>query len=226
MTSLEASPANDANFQRASANFALLMEHVVGLYCMGDASSVSLLEAHDLAMSVSYVLGIADASPDEAAAVLDVPDPVTLWHTSLAELDARIDEVLSLWHEIIEIMPPIRNVSLRDTLASLGELRGRYDVLFSAHEVPCDIDYQLSNPVDEELLGLDYVVAWLEQLLVEVRWIARFDAGSCVDVLERVCPDYRGLHVNLCDLLLPHEEELAPLAKYIASGQVPVQKAR
>jgi hypothetical protein len=27
-------------------------------------------------------------------------------------------------------------------------------------------------------------------------------------VLERVCPDYRGLHVNLYDLLLPHEDEL------------------
>lgn len=211
ITNLEASPVDDASFQRASANFALLMEHVVGLYCMGGASSVSLFEAHDLAMSVSYALGIADASPDEAAAILDVPDPVSLWQTSLAELDARMDAALSIWREIIEIMPPIRNVSLRDTLASLGELRSRYDVRFSAHEVPCDIDYQLSNPVDENLLGLNYVEAWLEQLLAEVRWIARFDTGSCVDVLERVCPDYRGLHVNLYDLLLPHEGELTPL---------------
>ena len=41
------------------------------------------------------------------------------------------------------------------------------------------------------------------------RWVARFDVGSCVAVLERTCPDYRGLHVNLCDLLMPHERELA-----------------
>ena len=40
------------------------------------------------------------------------------------------------------------------------------------------------------------------------RWIAQFTAESCVAVLERVCPDYRGLHVNLYDLLLPHEDEL------------------
>ena len=105
-------------------------------------------------------------------------------------------------------MPPIRNVALRDTLASLGELRSCHDTMFAAHEVPCDIDYQLSEPVDANLLGLDYIEAWLAQLLKETRWIARFDVGSCITVLERTCPDYRGLHVNLYDLLLPHESEL------------------
>lgn len=56
-------------------------------------------------------------------------------------------------------MPPIRNVALRDTLASLGQLRQVYDTRFAAHEVPCDIDYQLSMPVDPWLLGLDYIEA-------------------------------------------------------------------
>lgn len=108
-------------------------------------------------------------------------------------------------------MPVIRNVALRDTLTSLGELKRRYDVCFAAHEAPCDIDYQLSKPVDPNLMGIDYVEAWLVQLLAEVRWIAQFDVGGCVSVLERVCPDYRGLHVNLYDLLLPHESELVPV---------------
>ena len=38
--------------------------------------------------------------------------------------------------------------------------------------------------------------------------LAQFDAGSCIAVLERACPDYRGLHVNLYDLLFPREHEL------------------
>ena len=63
-----------------------------------------------------------------------------------------------------------------------------------------------------QLLGLDYIEAWLAQLLAETRWIAQFDAASCVNVLERACPDYKGLHVNLYDLLLPHENELARTA--------------
>ena len=53
-----------------------------------------------------------------------------------------------------------------------------------------------------------YIEAWLTQLLMETCWIAQFDVGSCVDVLVRTCPYYRGLHVNLYDLLFPHESEL------------------
>ena len=37
---------------------------------------------------------------------------------------------------------------------------------------------------------------------------ASFTFESSVAVLERACPDYRGLHVNLCDLLQTHEGEL------------------
>lgn len=37
---------------------------------------------------------------------------------------------------------------------------------------------------------------------------ASFTFESSVAVLERACPDYHGLHVNLCDLLQDHESEL------------------
>ena len=199
----------DADVERARSGFALLVTHMAELYCMGGCSSVSVYEAHELARSAAYVLGIADATPDEAAFVLNAGDPIALWHEGLAALDARVDAALRMRSEVITVMPPIRNVSLRDTLVSLGDLRRCYDTRFAAHEVPCDIDYQLSEPVDPHLMGIDYIEAWLAQLLVEARWMARFDVSSCVAVLERVCPDYRGLHVNLYDLLLPHEEELA-----------------
>lgn len=200
--------AGAPNAGGASESFARLMAHVAGLYCAGGSSSVSAFEAHELAMSVAFALGIADATPEEAAIVLDVDDPVALWHEGVRALQRRTDAALALWRDVVATMPPIHNVALRDTLASLGELRRCYDVHFAAHEVPCDIDYQLSEPVDPGLLGIDYVEAYLARLLVEARWIARFDVESCIAVLERACPDYRGLHVNLCDLLLPHEDEL------------------
>ena len=151
---------------------------------------------------------IALLMPMEAVRVLDVDDPVGLWKSGLAALDARMDAALALRQEIVATMPPIPNVSLRDTLASLGELRFCYDMYLAAHEVPCSIDYQLSKPIDSHLRGIDYIEAWLAQLMVETRWIAGFSAKSCIAVLEATCPDYRGLHVNLYDLLLPHEDEL------------------
>ncbi|MBO7674461.1 MAG: hypothetical protein J6S63_05575 [Atopobiaceae bacterium] len=193
---------------RASDNFAKTVAHVATLYCAGGSSSVSAYEAYELAASVAYALGIADATPEEAAAVLDVDDPIALWREGVRTLERRTDAALELWREVMATMPPLKNVSLRDTLASLGEMKRSYDVYFAAHEVPCDIDYQLSEPVDPGLKGIGYVEAYLSQLLAETRWIARFDAQSCIFVLERACPDYRGLHVNLYDLLLPHKDEL------------------
>ena len=207
MTGMISASSLDAD--RAQENFARLMAHVANLYCTGGSSSVSSYEAQELATSIAYVLGIADATVEEATCVLDVEDSIALWHEGLHALDVRVGAALDMWREIIVTMPPIRNVALRDTLASLGELRRRYDTRFAAHEVPCDIDYQPSKPVNPQLLGLDYIEAWLAQLLAETRWIAQFDAASCVNVLERACPDYKGLHVNLYDLLLPHENELA-----------------
>lgn len=198
-------PTHEAEMARARQRFAQLLTYVARLYCMDGSSSISVFEAQQLATSVAYVLGIADATPEEAAHVLNVADPIALWHEGLAALDARIDAALGMRCEILSTMPPIPNISLQDTLASLGKLKSVYDTHFAAHEVPCDIDYQLSAPVDTRLMGMDYIDAWLEQLLKEARWIAQFTAESCVAVLERVCPDYRGLHVNLYDLLLPHE---------------------
>ena len=87
--------------------------------------------------------------------------------------------------------------------------RRRYDTYFAAHEVPGQIDCPLQVPVDDTLQGIDYVQAWLDQLLSEARYAASFTFESSVAVLERACPDYRGLHVSLCDLLQAHEDELA-----------------
>lgn len=194
----------------ARESFSQLMTHVARLHGMGGSSSLSAFEAQELAASVAYALGIADKTAEEAAHVLATGDPVALWHEGLITLDARADAALDVLHEIMGTMPPIRNVSLRDTLASLSQLKYVYDTRFAAHEVPCDIDYQLSEPIDTHLMGIDYIEAWLAQLLKETRWLARFDVESCVSVLERVCPDYRGLHVNLYDLLLPYEGKLKP----------------
>lgn len=200
--------AEDLNFQRAAENFDRLMSYVASLYCAGASSSVSSFEAHELTLSVSYALGIVDTSPEEVTRILTNEDPIALWHKALLALDKRVNDALVLLQEVIVTMPVIHNVSLRDTLASLSELRTRYDMRFAAHVVPCDIDYQLSEPVNSRLMGIDYVTAWLTQLLAETRWIARYTTISCKAVLERVCPDYRGLHVNLYDLLRPHEREL------------------
>lgn len=126
---------------------------------------------------------------------------LAFYERQVKHLEKRVEALLVIRKRVCELMPPLRNVSLRDTLGSIGKISALYDIRFRAHEVPCDTQYQLSCPVDDSLMGIDYLEAWISELLKEAIWIAQFTPGSCISVLERFCPDYRGLHVNLSTFL-------------------------
>ena len=197
----------------AMGNFGFLYRKLVGLYTGDGTGLLSHAEATQLAESLSYVLRIDDPSCPEALLELAGEDPEALFARRQAELAGRVDDALGTWRSVCLTMPPLHNVSLRDTLESIGRIKTSYDTYFSAHEVPCDnIQYQLGAPVDESLRGIDYLQAWLDRLLFESRWIARFTLESCVAVLERDCPDYKGLHVNLYGLLERSEADLRRVA--------------
>ena len=176
---------------------------------MGSTGSVSKLEAAQIAESLSFVLGIHGDSDPSALEALAEQDPDALFQRKQAELSTRVDHALETWRAICVTMPPINNVALRDSLADIGNLKALYDTYFAAHEVPLgNLQYQLSSPVSENLLGIEYVQAWLDQLLAETRYISQFTTESCIAALEQACPDYKGLHVNLYDLLAPCKNQL------------------
>lgn len=196
----------------ALEGFGLLLSRLVMLRTHGASSSISELEVGQLANSLCYVFGSSDLPP----AILEnalANDPFALYERQIKHLEEREGALLVKWKHICELMPPLRNVSLRDTLESIGQIRVLYDIRFRAHEVPCDIQYQLSRPVDDSLMGIDYLEAWISVLLEEVIWIVQFTPESCISVLERFCPDYRGLHINLFDLLKPREHLLERVEK-------------
>lgn len=177
--------------QAVPEGFGRLFSGLVMLRTHGASSSISELEAVQLANSLCYVLGSSDLPPASLKNAL-ANDPFTLYERQVKHLEERMEALLMKWKRVCELMPPLRNVSLRDTLGSIGKTRTLYDIRFRAHEVPCDIQYQLSYPVDDSLMGIDYLEAWISELLKEVIWIARFTPESCISVLERFCPDYRG----------------------------------
>lgn len=183
--------------ERAMAGFYELMAHVCNLYTCGESSSVSEFEGHELSESVLYVLGLTEATVQQTISLLSSEDVVNVWATKRSELELRIPDVMELWQLVVVAMPPIRNIALRDTLASIGKLPLVYDTFFAAHEVPASIDYPLSKPVSELIKGIDYVEAWLKQLLIEAKFLALFDTDEMVSYLDSWCPDYGGLHINL-----------------------------
>ena len=91
----------------------------------------------------------------------------------------------------------MENRSLRDTLRSIGRGFHRYDTCFFPQRFDCDIDYQLTVPVSESLLGINYVNQYLTRLAAENSLLTRLPQGEVRAVLERSCPDWRGLLVNL-----------------------------
>ncbi len=195
--------------QKAFENFNHLYRKLIRLYTMGSTGSVSKLEASQILESLSFVLDVHDNDNPKSLEELAEQDPDRLFQRKQSELATRVDHALRTWREICVIMPSINNVALRDSLADIGNLKTLYDTYFAAHEVPLgNIQYQLSLPISESLLGIDYIQAWLDQLLAETRYISQFTTESCIALLEQVCPDYKGLHVNLYDLLVPCENQL------------------
>lgn len=131
------------------------------------SSPISEFEAVQLANSICYVLGSSDLPPASLKIAL-ANDPFTFYERQVKHLEKRVEALLVIRKRVCELMPPLRNVSLRDTLGSIGKIRALYDIRFRAHEVPCDIQYQLSCPVYDSLMGIDYLEAWISELLKEV----------------------------------------------------------
>jgi hypothetical protein len=188
-----ASPADEAAFRDA---FLRLLERRTAMYTMGDSSSVPKHVAADILRSVCFVLGI---DPDERT----VPERLLRvdleqeFGRRLAEVGEKVEATKRLWREVCIALPLIPNVALRDTLAEIGRFFKHYDYRSMAHDIPCSIDYPLCHPVEESLLGVDYIAEYLRRLMIEARFLQLFDIADCERVLASASPDYVELLVNL-----------------------------
>ena len=135
-----------------------------------ESSSLPAETAAALTESVLLTLG-ADRDPR----VLLAPDLPEKFRQGQRRLAQKLKVSRRLWQTAWATRSEAENRSLLDTLNSLKHFPDRYDLRFFAQEIPCGIDYQLSQPVPETLRGVDYVNDWL----------------------DRSCPDYRGLLINL-----------------------------
>jgi hypothetical protein len=187
------SPEDAAAFQH---RFLRLLERRTAIYTMGDSTSVPKEVAVDLLRSVCFVLGIDSEHPEVPERLLHV-DLEDEFRRCLADIERKVELAGRLWREVCAAMPPIANIALQDTLTSIGDFPKAYDFRSMAHEIPCSIDYPLCHPVPETLLGVDYIDEYLRRLLAEADFLRRFEPDACARVLDRTCPDYVGLLINL-----------------------------
>lgn len=157
-----------------------------------ESASLPAETAAALSESVRLTLG-ADRDPS----VLLRPELEERFRQGQRRLAQKVEMSRQLWRAAWATRPEIESRSLQDTLDSLSGFARRYDLRFFAQEIPCDIDYQLSQPVPETLVGVDYVNEWLRRLCLEQDILRRFEPGLARAVIAAGCPDYRRLLVNL-----------------------------
>ncbi len=157
-----------------------------------ESSSLPAETAAALAESIRLTLG-ADRDPRVLLSA-DLDQRLRLGQRRLFQ---KVELSKQLWRTACLTLPEMESRSLTDTLRSIGGFWNRYDVRFFAQEAPCDMDYQLSQPVSETLQGVDYINEWLRRLCLEQGFLRRFDQASARAVVARSCPDYRRLLINL-----------------------------
>lgn len=174
-----------------------LLARQAARYTRGRSSSVSEGAARELMESICFTLGLdPNAGSGDWARLerLGVEEAFRLGQAALAE---EMERGRALYRAVRENMPRLRSRSLEDTVGSIGTFWRRYDRELLAHQIPCDIDYQLSLPVPEHRLGVLYVNEYLRRLWMEQDLLRRFDWGRTSALLARCCGDYTGLLVNL-----------------------------
>lgn len=174
----------------------LLLTRQANAYTCGESSSTPLETANELLASLSFTLQNAMECGLSPSALLeeDLNEMLVSGRCRIQEKSTRAKQ---LWNMLCLRLPPIENRSMTDTLKNIRAFWRRYDDRFFAHELPCDIDYQLALPVSPGAQGVDYLLLYLKQLTIENDFLRHYAAKDLLPVLNCFCPDFHGLLINL-----------------------------
>ncbi|MGL5414844.1 MAG: DUF6179 domain-containing protein [Clostridium sp.] len=168
-------------------------------YTMGDSSSVPVEVGEELLKSICFSL---KREIKDFRKILIIDDLEEELQKSWKGFEKDIEEGKKLLQNIIEEDLGVENQSYEDTLIEIALGFKKYDYKFLAQEITCSIDYQLANPIAEELLGIEYINKYLESLLIENKFCNKFQKEKVALLLESYCEDYRGLLINIFEPVL------------------------
>ena len=151
-----------------NAGLLRLLAHRTERYTMGESSSVTVEKASELLKSIFYTLDLGCRTQGKNFYALpDDADLNTLLLIGQAEIENRMKTGKEMLEQALMLLGQVEDVQLRETLSEIGQFFRRYDVAYFAHDIPCAIDYILENPISEELQGIDYINAYLTELIAE-----------------------------------------------------------
>jgi len=189
-----------------------LLSRQTELFTLGDSSSVPTEVAQDLFESIIFTLSISLGGSYTQKALLS-EDLNALHARGVTLLEGMIAEGKRLWDATHATMPQVESRALVDTLRGIGVFFKRYDHRFRAHQIPCDIDYQLCRPVPESERGIAYINEYLRRIIAENRVLRAFEPVTAKKLLISFSPDYTQLIGSLCEPLLTNALGLSLIGK-------------
>lgn len=167
-----------------------------------DSTSMPVEKAQELLESLQYTIAVVRIEEGLSAEVL--------LKEELKEIIKRGQTILTKkrklwyieWNQLCARAPGINNVFYVDTMKNLGMFFRKYDVYYSAHQIPCSIDYPLMNPISEDIKGISYIEEYIRRVRIENQFINCFDYESVVQMLKNVKANYREDYYNLCEPVL------------------------
>lgn len=179
-----------------------LLGKVIERYTMGDSSSVPVEIAEELLKSITFLLKKEMKNPKSKVDLFECESLEGAWKDSWITIEKDIAMGKDLLEEVIKTSTRVENISYEDTVVEIENGLKVYDYRFLAHEVPCSIDYQLSNPVDEDMKGIDFINEYLKRLLFENKFCNNFEKEKIIEILKSYCRDYKGLLINIFEPVL------------------------
>lgn len=178
-----------------------LLEKQTKKYTSLESTSLPLETGQALMDSILFTIGVGLQGKDYVGQIdlhlLFTGELEVMFTQGILCIEKLIDYGKVLWQKVYDALPVVENCSMKDTVKSIGTFWKNYNYRFFAQDIPCDIDYQLSIPISEEKQGILYVISYLERLATENHFLSYFHKDTMVPVLNRYCPDYRVLLINL-----------------------------
>ena len=213
------SPAASAGRETPWDALFMLLQTIALRYTKEESSSLPKELAEELLRSICYTLG-----PEFAA--LPAAPLLPLYEAGVARTENAVRACRRRWQVARLSLPKTASLSCRETLSSIGTFFQNYNARFFAHEIPCDIDYQLCLPVPETFLGVDYVSEYLSRLCIENDFLRLFPAERADALLMRACPDYRFRINNLYSPVATNALGLALAGMEVRGLSVPAAACR
>ena len=138
----------------------------------GQSSSLSVETVEALLSSICFSLSCF-ANKYGQNALLKIP-PEKALEGARDILKKRIQLCKTLYLTLLRLPFQPDNVSYRDTVNGMENFFKKYDYYFFADQVPCDIDYQLCLPVNENLWGVEFLTEYIKRLICEGRFCGAF----------------------------------------------------